>query len=56
MTHGYELRWGLLAGMRVLGRGKQMGEKNGTTVIPQLIKYTLKKQKADHVTVLPKFL
>ena len=33
MTHGHELRWGNDGGRGLQDRGKQRGEKNGTTAI-----------------------
>ena len=33
MTHGLELRWGNDGGRGLQDRGKQRGEKNGTTAI-----------------------
>ena len=33
MTHGHELRWGMLVEGGVQGRGEERGDKNRTTVI-----------------------
>ena len=54
MTHGHELRGGMMVGMGCRVEGNKEEEKNGTTVIAQSVKYTLKNYSTQWNTMQQK--